>query len=183
MNDWCKWHEHAPCILLWCPSSQLSIKICILQGKISHYCLNRGNGNGTTPNSCAEATQADIDLLTSSMAACFKTAVAAGVNIAISPHLDDGLGLGELSAPEATAEICENGQWQCVQGTQCMLYYEAISRCLMTAFIFGWLAHAAFMWALVVSRMRLFVLSFESPSVSFTCILWDCLLSLCCRKH
>lgn len=112
MNDWCKWHEHAPCILLWCPSSQLSIKICILQGKVSHYCLNRGNGNGTTPNSCAEATQADIDLLTSSMAACFKTAVAAGVNIAISPHLDDGLGLGELSAPEATAEICENGQWR-----------------------------------------------------------------------
>ncbi len=73
----------------------LLIQAC-LQGNVSYYCLNRGNGNGTTPNSCAEATQSDIDLLTSSMAACFKTAVSAGVNIAISPHLDDGLGLGNL---------------------------------------------------------------------------------------
>lgn len=66
-----------------------------MQSNVTYYCLNRTNGNGTTPTNCAEATQAEVDQLTSSMAACFKTATAAGMNIAVSPHLDDGLGLGE----------------------------------------------------------------------------------------
>ena len=40
------------------------------------------------------------------MAACFKTAVSAGVNIAISPHLDDGLGLGEPNPLSAYSILC-----------------------------------------------------------------------------
>jgi len=67
---------------------------------VSHYCLDRVNGNGTgTPTNCPEATQAQMDTLTTSMAACFKTAVDAGLDIAISPHLDDGLGLGDFHPP------------------------------------------------------------------------------------
>lgn len=83
----------------------LGYNVDCLQGHVSYYCLNRGNGNGTTPNSCNEATQADIDLITSSMAACFKTAVNAGMDIAISPHLDDGLGLGKSSLLTTETEL------------------------------------------------------------------------------
>ena len=71
-----------------CPSS------LVLQGRVTYYCHDRTNGNGTTPTSCLEATQAQIDTFTSSMSACFRTIVDAGLNIALSPHLDDGLGYG-----------------------------------------------------------------------------------------
>lgn len=67
----------------------------VLQGKVSYYCLSRQNGNGTTPTTCSEPTQGEIDTFVSSMATCFKDVVNAGLDIAISPHLDDGLGYGD----------------------------------------------------------------------------------------
>lgn len=79
----------------WVDESYTQRKSVNSQGRVSSYCLDRVNGNGTgTPTNCPEASQAQISTLTSSMAACFKTAVDAGLDIAISPHLDDGLGLG-----------------------------------------------------------------------------------------
>ena len=71
----------------------------VFQSEVSYYCLNQTAGNGTTPSTCEEATEAEIDLLTSSMAACFRTAVDAGMDLALSPHLDDGLGLGMTVIP------------------------------------------------------------------------------------
>ena len=67
-----------------------------LQGKVTYFCINQTAGNATIPELCEEPTQDDINLFTSSMAACFQSAVDAGLGISISPHLDDGFGLGEI---------------------------------------------------------------------------------------
>lgn len=87
---------------LACTNAQTVKRLSCVQGSVSYYCLDRTAGNGSTPNSCSEPTSAQIAELTSSMAACFKSATDAGFDIAISPHLDDGLGFGKL--PSAAVE-------------------------------------------------------------------------------
>ena len=67
----------------------------VVQGNVSYYCVNRqAVSGGQTPDDCPEVTASDIQALTSAMTSCFQAAVSKGMDIAITPHLDDGLGLG-----------------------------------------------------------------------------------------
>ena len=68
---------------------------CLLQGNVTYYCVNRQSvSGGPTPDDCPEVTAEDIQDFTTAMGSCFKAAIDSGMDIALSPHLDDGLGLG-----------------------------------------------------------------------------------------
>lgn len=45
--------------------------------------------------SCPEATEAEQMAFRDAMAKCFALAVSHGLSIAVTPHVDDGLGLGD----------------------------------------------------------------------------------------
>ena len=63
------------------------------QLNVSYYCYTRTTGGGcNSPSCCSPATQDELATFRSSMQTCFQAAIDAGLNIAISPHLDDGLG-------------------------------------------------------------------------------------------
>ena len=65
------------------------------QGNVTYYCLDRANGG-----QCPAPTDAQIASFQSGMQACFRRAVDVGfTTLAVAPHLDDGLGLGECINP------------------------------------------------------------------------------------
>lgn len=62
---------------------------------MTYYCLNRADGG-----QCPPPTAAQIASFQSGMQACFRRAVDVGfTTLAVAPHLDDGLGLGEHTNP------------------------------------------------------------------------------------
>ena len=65
-----------------------------VQGNVTYYCINRQSGG-----QCPQPTAAQIAAFQSGMQACFRRAVDVGfTTLAVAPHLDDGLGLGEPSS-------------------------------------------------------------------------------------
>ena len=102
--------------------------VLVFQSEVSYYCLTQTAGNGTTPSICEEATQAEIDLLTSSMAACFRTAVDAGMDLALSPHLDDGLGLGMTVIPRLSPLLIAHRCHRTVERSLACLKPPQVSR-------------------------------------------------------
>lgn len=76
----------------------LTSESCVLQQNVTYYCTERVTANGgPTPDTCSPVTASDISNFQTGMQACFQAAVNRGLSIAITPHLDDGLGLGELT--------------------------------------------------------------------------------------
>ena len=66
-----------------------------LQSNVSYYCYTRTYGGDCgSPTCCSPATAEETQTFQSSMAQCIGAAVSAGLNVAFSPHLDDGLGYG-----------------------------------------------------------------------------------------
>ena len=65
-----------------------------VQGNVTYYCIDRQSGG-----QCPQLTAAQIAAFQSGMQACFRRAVDVGfTTLAVAPHLDDGLGLGEPSS-------------------------------------------------------------------------------------
>ena len=65
-----------------------------VQGNVTYYCIDRQSGG-----QCPHPTAAQIAAFQSGMQACFRRAVDVGfTTLAVAPHLDDGLGLGESSS-------------------------------------------------------------------------------------
>ena len=74
-----------------------------VQGNVTYYCIDRQSGG-----QCPQPTAAQIAAFQSGMQACFRRAVDVGfTTLAVAPHLDDGLGLGEPSS----APIFLQGSW------------------------------------------------------------------------
>ena len=66
-----------------------------MQGNVTYYCIDRQSGG-----QCPQPTAAQIAAFQSGMQACFRRAVDVGfTTLAVAPHLDDGLGLGEPGSP------------------------------------------------------------------------------------
>ena len=63
-----------------------------LQPTVSHFCLNATSGFAT----CEETTGAQIIAYAEGLARCFKTAVDAGLDIAVDPHLIGEKGILDL---------------------------------------------------------------------------------------
>ena len=62
---------------------------------MSYFCYERTYGGDCgSPSCCSPATTEEMQNFQSSMAQCIGAAVSAGLNVAVSPHLDDGLGYG-----------------------------------------------------------------------------------------
>ena len=72
---------------------------------VSYFCYTRYSGNCGSPTCCDPATSEQMQTYQSSMQTCMQAAVSAGLNIAISPHLDDGL--GEAPLKQWRSGICK----------------------------------------------------------------------------
>lgn len=79
-----------------------------VQGNVTYYCLDRSDGG-----QCPPPTAAQIAAFQSGMQACFRRAVDIGfTTLAVAPHLDDGLGLGERNSPSLLSD--------CLHMTACL---------------------------------------------------------------
>ena len=62
---------------------------------MTYFCYTRTlGGNCGTPTCCTPATWPEVAVFRAAMTTCLAAAVDAGLGIAVTPHLDDGLGLG-----------------------------------------------------------------------------------------
>ncbi|KAK9785590.1 hypothetical protein WJX73_003263 [Symbiochloris irregularis] len=81
--------------LFWVDESSLQFKTPNEAQNVTYYCTDRVTANGgPTPDTCNPVSASDIATFQAGMQACFQAAVNQGLSIAITPHLDDGLGLG-----------------------------------------------------------------------------------------
>eukprot|EP00884_Botryococcus_braunii_P004939 jgi/Botrbrau1/14446/Bobra.0014s0091.1 len=78
--------------LFWVDENGSSRKSVNAAGQVTYWCYTRSFP--TMQATCPEATEADRVAFRNAMAKCFNLAVSHGLSIAVTPHVDDGLGLG-----------------------------------------------------------------------------------------